>query len=362
MSRRSSRGTQQQNQQYWQNQSTLSAHMQPQLQQPPQAIPQTQHYLPVQATSQRGSSTDASTYGGHKHGKHRHKHQRSSRRTEHSDQSSVHSAQSDCFSDSGQSESSMTTVSSATTFASANTVLPHARQDYRHLHGDRQSVQEPCPSVSDYYSDSGQSESSVRTVLGPGIPPHADPNYGHPEFSGYPRRSHRRRGNSRASSVATSSVASFSVAPTSEYGGDDERSESNFSVRSRAAYPRGHRADDERSESSSTLCESNLTCRSPEFEADLNEFHDGVVFWYEEMQTALVELQSFVSMMKDNYIYTTTSGSSIPGQPSFDHIRIKINFLNDCSTAIESSFRGYKPPKEEYPLCTQQQDWERFRK
>lgn len=327
--------------------------MQPQFQRPPQAMPQTQHYIPVQAPSQRGSSTDASACGRHKHGKHRPKPQKSPRRAEYSDPSSVHSAQSDYFSDSGKSESSVTTVSSATT------VPTHTPHDYRHPYDDRQFIQEPCPSVSDNCSDSGQSESSVNTVIGPGIPPHAAPNHGYPEYSGYPRRSHRKR-STRASSVAPSSVASFSVAATTEYGGDDERSESNFSMRSRPARPRGHRADDERSESASTLCGPDLTCRSPEFGADLNEFYDEVVFLYEEMENALVELQNFVGVMKDNY--TTTRSSYIPGQPSLDHIKIKIDFLKQCYTAIESSFPGHKPPKKEYPLFTQQRDWEISRK
>lgn len=357
MSRRSSRETQQQQQRHWQNQSTLSAHMQPHLQQSPQAMSQTQHYIPVQAPSQRGSSTDASAYGRHKHGKHRPKPQKSSRRAEYSDQSSVHSAQSECFSDSGQSESSVTTVSSATTFSSANTSLPYTPYDYRPSHGDGQYVQEPCPSVSDNCSDSGQSESSGETVLGPGIPSYVAPNHGHPEYSGYPRRSHRRR-NSRASSVATSSVASFSVAPTTEYGGDDERSESNFSVRSRAAYHRDHRADDERSESASTVCGPNPTWHKasfPEFKADLNGFGDicdEVDDRYDMMQCVLTRLQSGVGEMRSDY--RASKSSSIPWQPIFEDIRTQIDLLKVFTIEIESSVSGYKPPQEECPLCPQQ--------
>lgn len=224
-------------QQQQQNQTTLPPRWQPQLQQPQvvqqpqQMMHQGRYYPPVQ-TRPQGGSVDGSTHGGHKHRQHHHeshkslqreghshksskrggqrreKHSRDSRRSSRREGSSCQGSESGAWSEEeGYGPSSRTSVCSST-----DKVL-HFFDDLPDHPGNVQLPPSPPATIADDVtlvaddvgSDSGQSESSTITVLGPGSQP-----------QGYSRSVYRER------SVGARSAASLSTASSSEYSDDDE--------------------------------------------------------------------------------------------------------------------------------------------
>lgn len=234
----------------------------------------------------------------------------------------------DVGSDSGQSESS------------TGTVRPRTPDNYMHPNGDVTYLQTPVSGADDDRSDSGRSRISAATTLVPGIQPLGVTRPRRPEYppgaSGYPRRVYRER------SMGAPSVASFSTASTSQYGGDDERSESSYTLTSSRGY---YGADDERSESEATLCElfyPKAQAEAAEFEEKLNTAHYDVV----AMEKMLVDMNSDLAKINNDLINTGGLDSSMPAW--FNNIRFCFYQLQGHFTRLEGFFPACRATSQQY--------------
>lgn len=406
MSRSDRQGPRQQ--QPWHSQKMLPQLQQPQVvQQQPQMMYPSGHYLPGQTPSQ-GGSVDGSTHSRHKRRQHRHRshkssqhegnshksheydghrrerHRQNSHESSRREGSSCQSSESGAWSEEeGDVLSSRTSVCSSTakvhkflngmrnqdgdmhrpptpatiaddvgsdsgqSESSTGTVRPRTPDNYMHPNGDITYLQTPVSGADDDRSDSGRSRISAATVLGPGIQPLGVTRAGRPKYppgaSGYPRRVYRER------SMGPPSVASFSTASTSQYGGDDERSESSYTLTSSRGY---YGADDERSESEATLCEPDLTLHEPfypkvqaevaEFEEKLKTAHYDVV----AMEKMLVDMNSDLVKIKNDLIKTGELDSSMPAW--FNNIRFCFYQLQGHFARLEGFFPACRATSQQY--------------
>ncbi|KAG6361583.1 hypothetical protein INS49_009810 [Diaporthe citri] len=208
--------------------------------------------------------------------------------------------------------------------------------------------------ADDVGSDSGQSESSTGTVLGPGIQPPGGTHHRRPEqppgASGYQRNVYRER------SMGAPSVPAFSTASTSQYGGDDERSESSYTVAGRrygVASSRGYGADDDRSESEATLGGPDIAWpKAPQLgvQADLTEVEDESTNNYPDldaMEDFLEEIKSNLAAIKHDVI--DRNKAKIPVW--FGAIRLYLNEFQDHFTRLERIFPARRVPSQQNAPC-----------